>query len=79
MGATEVPLRVAIGATELLQLAQIAMEKSNPNVASDVLVAKELADAALAGARANVQINLSSITDRDFIARIQDELEGVQG
>jgi formiminotetrahydrofolate cyclodeaminase len=77
--ATEVPLRVAKAAMEVSQLALIALEKSNPNVASDARVARVLADAAREGATANVEINLGSITDGDFITRMQEELEGLQG
>src|SRR5437764_1400105 len=72
--ATQVPLKVAQAAMETSQLAQIALEKSNPNLASDARVARVLADAAREGATANVEINLGSITDEDFAARIQDEL-----
>jgi methenyltetrahydrofolate cyclohydrolase len=77
--ATEVPLKVAQASMEVLQLAQIAMNKSNPNVASDVRVAKCLADAAREGATANVEINLSSLTDTEFIGRMQEELHAVTG
>jgi len=77
--ATQVPLKVAQASMETSQLAQIALEKSNPNVASDARVARVLADAAREGATANVEINLGSITDRDFIARMRDELEGLEG
>src|SRR5437899_2036423 len=44
--ASEVPLKVAKAAAETSQLAQIALEKSNPNVASDARVARLLAEAA---------------------------------
>jgi methenyltetrahydrofolate cyclohydrolase len=74
--ATEVPLKVARAASETAQLALIAVEKSNPNVASDARVARLLADAAREGAIANVEINLGSITDGDFIERMREELEG---
>jgi formiminotetrahydrofolate cyclodeaminase len=77
--ATRVPLKVALASMETSQLAQIALEKSNPNVASDARVARVLADAAREGATANVEINLGSITDQDFIATIQEELEGLHG
>jgi formiminotetrahydrofolate cyclodeaminase len=76
-GATEVPLRVAKAAMETYQLAQIAMEKANPNVASDARVALLLAEAAREGARANVDINLGMIKDEDFLARMRDELTGL--
>ncbi|HET9493554.1 MAG TPA: cyclodeaminase/cyclohydrolase family protein [Chloroflexia bacterium] len=78
-GATEVPLRVAKAAMETYQLAQIAMEKANPNVASDARVALLLAEAAREGARANVDINLGMIKDETFLARMRDELEGIRG
>jgi methenyltetrahydrofolate cyclohydrolase len=77
--ATQVPLKVAQAAMETSQLAQIALEKSNPSVASDARVARVLADAAREGATANVEINLGSITDQDFAARIQDELREYHG
>jgi methenyltetrahydrofolate cyclohydrolase len=73
--ATEVPLRVAQAAHETYQLATIAVEKSNPNVASDAKVAQLLADSARDGAIANVNINLGSITDGDFVQRMQTELQ----
>ena len=75
--ASEVPLTVARAASETSQLAQVAMEKSNPNVASDARVARLLADAAMLGAAANVEINLSSITDPTFVGRLQEELKGI--
>lgn len=77
--ATEVPLRVAQAAMETTQLAVIAIQKSNPNVASDARVARLLANAAREGAIANVEINLGSITDGDFVSRIKDELNGLNG
>ena len=75
--ASEVPLKVAKAAAETAELAGIALEKSNPNVASDARVARLLADAARDGAIANVEINLSSITDEAFIKRMREELEGI--
>jgi formiminotetrahydrofolate cyclodeaminase len=75
--ASDVPFRVAKAAAEISQLAVIAIEKSNPNVASDARVARLLADAARDGAVANVEINLSSITDEDYVAGMKEELEGL--
>ncbi len=77
--ATEVPLGVAQAAMETSHLAIIAIQKSNPNVASDARVARLLADAAREGAVANVEINLGSITDSDFVSRVKDELDGLNG
>ncbi len=77
--ATEVPLKAAKAAMEVAQLALIALEKSNPNVASDARVARVLADAAREGATANVEINLGSITDGGFAAKMREELESLHG
>jgi formiminotetrahydrofolate cyclodeaminase len=78
MSATQVPLRVAKAAMETAQLAQIALEDGNPNVASDALVARLLADAARAGAVVNVEINLSSLKDFDYVTSIEEELRDLQ-
>ncbi len=77
--ATEVPLKVAQAAAETSELAVVAMEKSNPSVASDARVARLLADAARDGAIANVEINLGSITDSDYVERMKVELQGLSG
>ncbi|MBF6613432.1 MAG: cyclodeaminase/cyclohydrolase family protein [Chloroflexi bacterium] len=77
--ATEVPLKVARAAAETSELAVVAMEKSNPNVASDARVARLLADAARDGAIANVEINLGSINDSAFVEQMKTELEGLSG
>ncbi len=75
--ATDVPLQVAKAASETAQLALIAVEKSNPNVASDARVARLLADAAREGAIANVEINLGSIKNENYAERTREELEGL--
>src|SRR5437868_6881063 len=75
--ASEVPLKVAKAAAETSELAVIAMEKSNPNVASDARVARLLADAAREGAIANVEINLGSITDPEAVERLREGLKGI--
>ncbi len=69
-GASEVPLRVAQAAAEVLILARVAQAKANPNVASDAYVAELLARAARDGAIANVEINLGSISDAAFADRM---------
>jgi formiminotetrahydrofolate cyclodeaminase len=75
--ASEVPLRVAQAAAEVAQLAEIAQQKANPNVASDARVARLLAEAARDGAIANVEINLGGITDGKYVEWLQSELEGI--
>jgi formiminotetrahydrofolate cyclodeaminase/predicted GIY-YIG superfamily endonuclease len=74
-GATEVPLKVARAAAEVLPLTRIAQAKSNPNVASDARVAELLARAGFDGAVANVEINLGSIQDTDYVMRVRAQLD----
>ncbi len=74
-GATEVPLHVARAAATLLPLTEVAQRKANPNVASDARVAEMLARAGRDGAIANVEINLGSLQDADYVLRIRAELD----
>jgi formiminotetrahydrofolate cyclodeaminase/predicted GIY-YIG superfamily endonuclease len=74
-GATDVPLKVARAAATLLPLTEVAQRKANPNVASDARVAEMLARAGRDGAIANVEINLGSLHDTDYVLHIQAELD----
>jgi glutamate formiminotransferase/formiminotetrahydrofolate cyclodeaminase len=69
--ATGVPLRVAEWAREAQRLAVSLESISNPNMKSDLTTAKALAAAAVAGALANVEINLASLQDLDFVADVR--------
>lgn len=62
-GAAEVPLTVAEKARQLLQIVEELKPITNPNMASDLIVAAALGKAAMTGALANVDINVSSIKD----------------
>jgi formiminotetrahydrofolate cyclodeaminase len=64
--ATTVPLGVAEKAYEISQLAGSLEPITNPNMKSDLTTARALADAALTGALANVEINLASLKDQAF-------------
>jgi glutamate formiminotransferase len=59
--AAGVPLRVAESAAELCTLVEVLRTQTNPRMASDLTVAMALALAAVAGALANVEINLESL------------------
>ncbi len=65
-GATDAPLDTLRTAAEAMKLARTVAEYGNPSAASDVRVALELLEAAAAGATANVDINLSSLTDESY-------------
>jgi glutamate formiminotransferase / formiminotetrahydrofolate cyclodeaminase len=68
--ATGVPLKVAENAHEVAQIAQSLFAVSNPNMKSDLTTAQALARAAIAGALANVEINLGSLKDQAFVADV---------
>ena len=65
--ATNVPLGVAEGAAELLQIIDSLRPITSPNMKSDLVTAAALARAAIEGAQANVEINLESLQDKDFV------------
>jgi formiminotetrahydrofolate cyclodeaminase len=69
--ATSVPLRVAEKAHEIVQIAQSLVPITNPNMKSDLTTALALAQAAISGALANVEINLDSLKDRAFAASVR--------
>src|SRR6516225_5098522 len=71
--ATSVPLSVAERAAQVAQIAEMLKPITNPNMASDLTSAIALAQAALTGAVANVEINLGSMKagfaeDDSFVA-----------
>jgi formiminotetrahydrofolate cyclodeaminase len=59
--AAAVPLSVAEKSAEVERIAETLKPITNPNMASDLTTAMALARAAVAGAIANVEINLESI------------------
>ena len=76
--ATSVPLAVAERAREVEQLAIRLGPITNPVMASDLTVARVLARAALEGALSNVEINLKSLDDADFIAEVRARTAALQ-
>jgi formiminotetrahydrofolate cyclodeaminase len=73
-GAVETPLAMIRACRATLVEAERVALHGNPNAASDVTVAKELLAAALRGAQANVEINLPSIADAQYVARVREIL-----
>ncbi len=72
--ATGVPLGVAEKAHEVAEIAQSLFAISNPNMKSDLTTAQALASAAIAGALANVEINLISLKDQVFVAEVRKRI-----
>jgi formiminotetrahydrofolate cyclodeaminase len=77
--ATRVPLGVAERAREVLTLAQRLGPITNPNMKSDLTTAAALARAAIEGALANVEINLESLKDSEFIAQVHKQTSALVG
>jgi formiminotetrahydrofolate cyclodeaminase len=72
--AALVPLSVVEASGSVIELAEQALGRTNPNAASDLAVAALLAAAAMDGAAANVEVNLSSLRDGEERARIAQRL-----
>jgi formiminotetrahydrofolate cyclodeaminase len=82
--ATSVPLGVAERAAAIAQMVERLKPITNPNMASDLITAAALAQAALTGALANVDINLSSMKpetaeEQDFISGTQQRTAALKG
>jgi glutamate formiminotransferase / formiminotetrahydrofolate cyclodeaminase len=80
--ATSVPLGVAQKAAEVGRLVAALRPITNPNMASDLTTATALARAALAGALANVTINLTSMKpetseETAFVTKAQESAEAL--
>jgi formiminotetrahydrofolate cyclodeaminase len=69
--ATLVPLGVAEKAHEVKQWAKKLGPITNPRMASDLTVASALAEAAITGAVANVEINLQDLPDEAFVKEMR--------
>ncbi len=76
--ATGVPLDVAEKAHEVAEITEGLFAISNPNMKSDLTTAKALTRAAIAGALANVEINLASIKDRAFAEGVRKRAEVIK-
>jgi len=71
--ATSVPMQTLRSVTELLPMAEAAVEKGNPNCLSDAGVAVHLIRAAASGAAYNVRINLPGLDDQGLSTRMKLE------
>jgi formiminotetrahydrofolate cyclodeaminase len=77
-GATRVPMDTAQSAREVKDIIETLKPITSPNMASDLTVALSLASAAIVGALANVEINLSSLKDADFVDEIRSRVVELQ-
>ena len=77
-GAATVPLEVARRSADVLDMLSQLESISSPSMLSDVRVGRLLAAAAIQGALENVRINLESISDAAFAARLRMEAAALQ-
>ena len=77
--ATSIPLSVAERAREVSSLVETLRPITNPNMKSDLTTAAALARAAIEGALANVEINLESLKDAEFVSRVRKQTAGIVG
>jgi formiminotetrahydrofolate cyclodeaminase len=71
--ATETPLDVMRACADAIGRAAPVAAFANPHAASDVQVGLELLGAGLRGARLNVEVNLESLKDGQFVTAMRDE------
>ncbi len=64
-----VPLSVAVDTTEMMNVIKFVVEKGNKNAITDGAVAAMMAKTAMLAALYNVRINLSAITDKEFVQK----------
>jgi glutamate formiminotransferase len=76
--ATLVPMVVAERAKETRQIIESLRPITNPKMASDLTVGVALANAAIIGALANVEINLGDIKDETFLADVKQRVAAVK-
>jgi len=75
--ATQVPLETATTCEQLLEIAEILAQKGNQNSITDAGVAALMAHAGVEAAIFNVQINLGSIKDEQFVRKIEKTLHAL--
>jgi len=75
--AAEVPLEVMKQSLACMKLAQIVAEKGNENSITDAGVAGLMGMAAVDGAGYNVRINLTSVNDKKFVAKLDKDVKSI--
>ena len=75
--AAEIPHQAAKKCYEVMQLAEILIDKGNPSSLTDAGVASEVAFAGLRGGCMNVLINLPEVIDKPYISQKQKEVNNL--
>ena len=73
--AVGVPIEICNCSFEAIKLCQEIMDKTNKNLITDIGVAAELFESAFNSAVFNVDINLKSIKDKEFVANVRKAID----
>ncbi len=76
--AALVPMQVARNAYELMPIIADVARLGNRNAVTDACVAMMSARSAVLGALMNVRINLGSLKDKEFVAKLQTEADELE-
>lgn len=77
--AAEVPYQTALDAAQIMPLAELAVQKGNPQAVTDALVAAMMSRTAVRSALLNVKINLESITDEAYVSEMRNKCRELEG
>jgi formiminotetrahydrofolate cyclodeaminase len=77
-GAIDAPLGVILACAAAAEHGEVIAVLGNPSASSDVKVGFELLGAGLRGAKANVEINLGSVKDPEYVARVRDDVKALE-
>ncbi len=72
--ATEVPLRTARAALDVMQWLEILIEVGIPSAKSDAATGVQMSSAALKGAQYNVLVNIRGLRDTTFVEKCRTEV-----
>ncbi|MBN2899743.1 MAG: cyclodeaminase/cyclohydrolase family protein [Clostridia bacterium] len=72
--AASVPMQTAELAMQIMDLAEVVVEKGNPNAVTDGAVAAMMSRTAVLSALLNVKINIGSIKDEAFVAEMKEKI-----
>lgn len=76
--ATAAPVDVMRACAAAAEQGVVVATMGNPSASSDTAVGFELLGAALRGAKLNVEINLGSIKDAEYVRKVQAEIEELE-
>lgn len=76
--AASVPMETAELAMAIMDLAEVVVEKGNPNAVTDGAVAAMMSRTAVLSALLNVKINIGSIKDETFVKDMTEKMEKLE-